>query len=261
MQDTQDALPVSHCSNCSGGPGTNARISHRPSSPRCAIQSCWDICSQKKNMSTLPNTESKRRRSYGAADVSSSKVQRKIALCSLVPVLAASLISYLGYTTDLALGVIFGYSLIVLNYQILSKLLYLMFRFTTTDFARVFGFVLYHMRFWIVVAILFIVIPKSELDFVIGTFAGILIPKMVMGYFVAANQEQEWWLKKTPTEQRPLNITQKRQLNMDKKPKLNNARLRKLNSAGPTTRDIVGQAEPHCIYFRAYQESEPEIKN
>jgi len=127
----------------------------------------------------------------------------------------------------------------------------MMFRLASPDLGRVIGFALYHLRFWFIVLILFITIPNAELDFVVGTFAGILIPKMIMGYYVTANMEQEWWLIRTSPEQKLNNANQK----------LNNARLEKLNSAGQADAANAGQAKTHCIYFRSYQPSEPRIRN
>jgi len=69
------------------------------------------------------------------------------------------------------------------------------FKMASPDLARVISFASYHVRFWLIVIILYIVIPKAHYLFAVGTFMGLLLPKMIMGVYVVLYTDEEWWNK------------------------------------------------------------------
>lgn len=128
--------------------------------------------------------------------VDTPQVQRRITLWALIASTLVGGITYICGIKQFAYGLGFGVILCVINYRVISVILDVAFRFTSPGLARVISFVSYHVRFWLIVIILYIVIPKTHYLFGVGTFAGILIPKIVMGVFVVLHTDDEWWNQK-----------------------------------------------------------------
>lgn len=133
--------------------------------------------------------------------------QGKVAKWSLLAgVFAEALFYLLGYHWT-ALGLIFGLVLILVNWVALSEILRLALRSSSPHFIKSISFLLYHLRFFLVVLIMFIVLPKTNLYFGVGTFLGCLIPKITLGVIICLDNEDEWWLKKNgsvvPSENMP----------------------------------------------------------
>jgi len=139
--------------------------------------------------------------------------QRGIALRSMVLGLFTSLVSYLLFSRELAAGIMFSVVLTVANYQVLAFILSLAIGFlpgseknlaeSGIPILRQIALLMYHMRFWIVIAVLYVIIPKSSMTFVLGTIIGFIIPKFVMGAALITGRGKEWWLNIDPQEEEP----------------------------------------------------------
>ncbi|PKM83401.1 MAG: hypothetical protein CVU89_01245 [Firmicutes bacterium HGW-Firmicutes-14] len=147
-------------------------------------------------------------------DIATIAGQRDIAVGSMVLGLFVSLVSYLLFSRELAAGIMFSVVLTVANYQVLVFILSLAIGFlpgaakrpagTGVPILRQIALLLYHMRFWLIVAVLYLIIPKSSMTFVIGTLIGFIIPKFVMGAALITGRGKEWWLNIDPrTEKEP----------------------------------------------------------
>jgi hypothetical protein len=123
--------------------------------------------------------------------VDTPQVQCKIAIWSAIPAVLMAAISYFLGIKLFGYGVLFGGFLSMLNLIIVGKLLDVALRKASPDLARVVSFVGYHVRFWLIVIILYLVIPRAHYLFGVGTFFGILLPKMVMGIFVVLYSDKE----------------------------------------------------------------------
>ncbi|HWI54529.1 MAG TPA: hypothetical protein VNT57_02445 [Desulfobacteria bacterium] len=135
--------------------------------------------------------------------VDSPSFQSNLARRSLAAGLASSAVIYiLGYP-QVTLGLLFGLLLMLVNWRVLSEILRFTFRFTSLQRSKMAAFVFYHLRFWTLVLIMFVVIPKTNLYFGIGTFLGLLIPKIMMGPMVYMKRSEEWWTKKFPARNEP----------------------------------------------------------
>ncbi|MFZ5641402.1 MAG: hypothetical protein ACOY4Q_12050 [Bacillota bacterium] len=131
--------------------------------------------------------------------VDTPQVQRGIAKWTLiVSVLIGGLAYILGART-FAYGLAFGVVVSIVNYRVVGLIIHIALRAASPDLAKVLSFAGYHVRFWILVVILYLVIPRAPFYFGVGTFVGILVPKMIMGVFVVMHTEDEWWSKK-PSE-------------------------------------------------------------
>lgn len=127
--------------------------------------------------------------------------QANIALGSLVLGTITVTAFYLIGSEWLASGTVFGIALMLLNWKALDKVLLIAFRFTSPMVMKLISFFLYHIRFLLVVFIMFLVIPKTNLYFGIGSFIGFIIPKVVLGIIILKNRSDEWWLKRVQDDQ------------------------------------------------------------
>ncbi len=125
--------------------------------------------------------------------VDTPRVQRGIAKWSLLATILIGGLAYLFGLKQLAYGLVFGVGLCIINYRVVGVILDVAFKMASPDLARVISFASYHVRFWLIVIILYIVIPRTHYLFAIGTFIGLLLPKMIMGVYVVLNTEEEWW--------------------------------------------------------------------
>ncbi len=135
-------------------------------------------------------------------NVDSPEGQNCIAKWSLLIGTAACLTTYF-VNYWITLGIIFGMLLMLVNWRVLSKIIRIAFNIKKQIVAKVVAFFGYHIRFWIVVLIMFLVIPKTNMYFGIGTFLGFLIPKVVMATIVIKSKTEEWWTTKFPPQNRP----------------------------------------------------------
>ncbi len=135
--------------------------------------------------------------------VDTPKVQRGIAKWTLVASSLLGGLTYLLGAKQFAYGLGFGVVLTIVNYKVVAVILDVAMKAASPGIARVISFVSYHVRFWLIVIILYIVIPKTHYLFGVGTFAGILLPKMIMGVFVVLHTDDEWWNKEVETQQAP----------------------------------------------------------
>lgn len=132
------------------------------------------------------------------------EVQRGITKWTLLGSLLIGGITFLlGYKL-FVWGLFFGVGLMVLNYRVLGALLDKALAAAVPDMARVLSFVGYHARFWIIVVVMYLVIPKAGFQFGVGSFAGILLPKVIMGIVIVANGNDEWWHNTKPAEKAPV---------------------------------------------------------
>ena len=140
----------------------------------------------------------------GLNDLSSSMAQRSIASWSLAGALGIGTISFLLGKTALAAGILFSSTLMVLNFRALSLVPGIYQRFKSPHLAKTAAFACYYLRFWLVVAILYLVIPNAGYNFALGSFIGFIIPKIAMGAIVIINTGEDWWLhRKAPVETYP----------------------------------------------------------
>lgn len=97
---------------------------------------------------------------------------------------------------EFAKGLLFGAILCVANYYIIDALLGYIISFSNDIVVKVVGFFGYHIRFWILVVILFFVITRNDSPFAFGFFAAMVLSKIVMGAVVISNTGEEWWNKR-----------------------------------------------------------------
>ena len=129
--------------------------------------------------------------------VDTPRVQRGIAKWTLVATILIGAGTYLFGVKQLAYGLVFGVVVSVVNLRVVSVILDVATRAASPNIARVISFVGYHVRFWLIVIILYIVIPHTHYLFGVGTFLGILLPKVIMGVFVVLHTNDEWWNQAT----------------------------------------------------------------
>jgi len=131
--------------------------------------------------------------------VDTPEVQRGIAKWSFVVIILVSGITYFAGIKQFTYGLLFGFGLCIINYRIVGFILEIAFRLASADLARVISFAGYHVRFWLIVIILYLVIPRTHYLFGLGAFVGLLLPKMIMGVFVVMHTDDEWWNKEVET--------------------------------------------------------------
>jgi hypothetical protein len=131
--------------------------------------------------------------------VDTPQVQRGIAKWTIILSAVIGGLAYILGARMFAYGLAFGVVVSIVNYRVVGLIIHIAFRAASPDLAKVLSFAGYHVRFWILVVILYLVIPRAPFYFGVGTFVGILLPKMIMGAFVVIHSEDEWWSKK-PTE-------------------------------------------------------------
>lgn len=120
-------------------------------------------------------------------------VQRGTTIWTLI---AAALIGGVTYLLDeeqITYGLGFGVIIAVVNYRVIGAILNITLRFASPNVSKFLSFLGYHVRFWIIVVLLYIVIPKTGYLFAVGTFIGFVIPKVVMGIFLVISANKEWW--------------------------------------------------------------------
>ncbi len=128
--------------------------------------------------------------------VDTPRVQRKIAKWTALATILIGGITYFLGIKQFTYGLVFGVVLCIINYRVISLILEVAFRSASPDLARVISFASYHIRFWVIVIILYIIIPRTHYLFVIGTFLGILLPKMIMGVVVVLHTGDREEIKK-----------------------------------------------------------------
>lgn len=135
--------------------------------------------------------------------VDSPAGQTCIAKWSLA--IGSILIALSYYCVDkwLAAGMVFGLVLMLTNWRVLSKIIRIAFRISSPTTSRAVAFLFYHIRFWILVLIMFLVIPKTNMYFGIGTFLGFLIPKSILGVILFKSKSEEWWVLRFPAKKPP----------------------------------------------------------
>lgn len=136
--------------------------------------------------------------------VDTPEVQRSIVKRTIVCGVPIAVVTYvLGYR-PFVYGLIFGIAIMAFNYRILGVILDKALATAVPGMARVLSFVSYHVRFWIIVIVMYLVIPRQGFQFGIGSFVGLLLPKMMMGVVILKNSNEEWWRKAKPAEKAPL---------------------------------------------------------
>lgn len=128
------------------------------------------------------------------------QVQRKVNKWILIITLSIGSVTYLFGAKNFTYGLGFGVVLCVINYKVIGKILDIAFRMASPDLARILSFVGYHVRFWIIVIILYLIIPKTHYLFVVGTFAGILLPKIIIVATMLLSTDDEWWNQEVESE-------------------------------------------------------------
>lgn len=135
-------------------------------------------------------------------DITAPAEQKQIAIWStIVAAGIAGLTALLG-KTEIALGVGFGSLLMILNYWAMSLVPWIYQKLKTFYCGKVAACIYYYSRFWLLILILFLVIPRSGYNFAMGCFLGFIIPKIVMGARVITGAGEDWWLhrEKAPAE-------------------------------------------------------------
>ncbi len=141
--------------------------------------------------------------------VDTPEVQRGITKWTFISGLLVAGVTYLlGYKL-FVYGLGFGLGLMVFNYRIVGLILNKALAAAAPDMARVLSFASYHVRFWIIVILMYLVIPKAGFQFGIGTFVGFLLPKLIMGVFIVIHSDDEWWRKSRPAEKAPIKTVKK----------------------------------------------------
>lgn len=128
--------------------------------------------------------------------VDTPQVQRAITKWTVLVTILIGGVAYILGARTLAQGIAFGVVVSVVNYRIVSIIIHIAFKMSSPDLAKVLSFAGYHVRFWLLVVILYLVIPRTPYFFGVGTFVGLLIPKIIMGVFVVTHTNDEWWSRK-----------------------------------------------------------------
>ncbi len=140
--------------------------------------------------------------------VDTPRVQWTIAKWTVGVTLLIGGLSYILGGKTFAYGLVFGVVVSIVNYRVVGIIIDIAFRATSPDLAKVLSFAGYHVRFWILVVILYLVIPRSPFYFSVGTFVGLLIPKMIMGVVVVMDTRDKRWDPKTPAAAPPPRISE-----------------------------------------------------
>ncbi len=138
--------------------------------------------------------------------VDTPQVQRGIAKWTLIATLLIGGLTYYFGKEQFAYGLGFGVVLSIVNYKVVAVILDVAMRAASPGLARVISFVSYHVRFWLIVIVLYLVIPRTHFLVGVGTFAGILLPKMIMGVFIVKHTDDEWWNKQTEVSRPITNV-------------------------------------------------------
>lgn len=138
------------------------------------------------------------------------RVQRGITKWTLICTILLSGITYLLGAAQVTYGLFFGVFLAVINFKVITLILDFSLRKASPDIARVMSFVGYHVRFWLLVIILYLVIPRTPYLFTVGIFLGFLLPKIIMGIFVVAYADDEWWNIKFESEASTATVIKKK---------------------------------------------------
>lgn len=125
--------------------------------------------------------------------------QKEITKLSMIAVLVVSGIIFLSGHSDVATGIIFGCLLIYLNYLALGFCPRVYLRFSSPYLAKAVAFIYYNARFWLIVLILYLTVPRFGFGFGVGCFIGFLIPKIAVGILVLTNRSEDWWLRRSNT--------------------------------------------------------------
>lgn len=91
-----------------------------------------------------------------------------------------ALVGYVVGHSGFALGLLFSLPIAILNLKAIDKILMLAFGLEVPELVRAVAFVVYHLRFLLLVVIMYMVIPKAGYGFAIGTFSGFLIAKIAL---------------------------------------------------------------------------------
>lgn len=133
-------------------------------------------------------------------EIDSSVGQTCIAKQSLFLGVFVSLGCYLLGYHWLMLGLLFGLTLMIFNWRVLSMQLRVVFDSSREPKEKLVSFLSYYIRFGCLVLVMFLIIPKTNLYFGIGTFFGSLIPNLFLAKLLWDNRSDEWWLKVVPEE-------------------------------------------------------------
>lgn len=162
-------------------------------------------------------------------DLTSFSAQKIIAKWTVAAAIGISAVTFLLDRADMAAGIIFSSCLTVLNYWALSLVPRVYQWFKSPYLAKVNTFAYYYLRFWLLVVIMYLTIPKFGYYFGLGCFIGFIIPKIAMGAIVIIDSGEDWWLHhKAPAETIP----------GPEKPKLTSLE-RELMNTNPFQFDIV----------------------
>lgn len=117
----------------------------------------------------------------GADRMNGTILHRNIILPSLIIGFLVALIGYVMGQEGFALGLLFSLPLAIVNLKAIDKTLMFAFGLSVPELARAFAFVVYHLRFLILVMIMYMVIPTADYGFAVGTFIGFLVAKIALG--------------------------------------------------------------------------------
>jgi len=138
------------------------------------------------------------------------RVQRGITRWTLICTMLLGGITYFLGAAQVTYGLFFGVFLAVINFRVITLILDFSLRKVSPDIARVMSFVGYHVRFWLLVIILYLVIPRTPFLFTVGIFMGFLLPKIIMGIFVVAYTDDEWWNRKVESKVSTATVVKKK---------------------------------------------------
>ncbi len=139
----------------------------------------------------------------GKLDITSAKEQRRIAKWSAVISVAVGMVTFLLGQKDLTVGLFISCFLMVLNYKALSLVPWIYQRFSSPVRAKVAAFVYYYLRFWIIIIVMFVTIPRGGYAFALGCLIGFLIPKIALGAILLYGGSHDWWLECTGPARAP----------------------------------------------------------
>lgn len=116
-----------------------------------------------------------------AYKMSKTILHRNTILPGLTLGFLVALVGYVMGHEGFAFGLLFSLPLAIINLKAIDKILMFAFGLSVPELVRAVAFVVYHLRFLLLVLMMYLVIPKAGYDFAIGTFSGFLLAKITLG--------------------------------------------------------------------------------
>ena len=121
-----------------------------------------------------------------------SMVRAILLRSTLLPGLViGALVAMVGYMIGqggFVYGLFFSLPIAILNFKAIDKILMFAFGLAVPQLVRAVAFVVYHLRFLLLVVIMYLVIPTAGYSFAVGTFGGFLISKIVLAAEILKHQ-------------------------------------------------------------------------